>query len=252
MPERAVLASRVVYSGMARQEELVRLGERVGVAEEESRLYEEQCAACKAQVALLQTELRMAYAAATAAKNDARDEQMLRHAHEGRVQPLRDALKASQFEIEEHEEKHAARVALLEKLHTAEARRIAEGEKASASERRAAAAELRASHSDERLEMTREELHRREARLAALSQSLGAAEEELSLLRASKELLAARVQLQEELGRQRQVASTEEVALQTALAMVKERCAPEPPPLAACTHTSTRCSCRSATHKPAG
>ena len=42
-------------------------------------------------------------------------------------------------------------------------------------------------------------------------------------MRASKDLLAARVQLQEELARQRQTAANEEIALQSALTTLKDK-----------------------------
>ena len=44
---------------------------------------------------LLRAELRMAHGTATAAKAEARDEQMLRLAHEGRNKPLRGATPTS-------------------------------------------------------------------------------------------------------------------------------------------------------------
>ena len=71
--------------------------------------------------------------------------------------------------------------------------------------------------------MVRAELSRRESRIAELQSSLGSSEEELSLLRASKELLAARYQLQEELSHQRASHTSEEVALQTALTSLKDK-----------------------------
>ena len=171
---------------------------------------------------LLRAELKLAKGDASAARADARDEMLLRAAYEGRNKPLREALAQREADLEEAEERQLARVLLVERLHSTEAQRVAAAEKAVASERRAAAAELRSRHSDERLEIVREELARREAKIAALQQSLGASEE-LALLKASKELLAARVQLQDELQKQRRVAHSEELALQTALTMVKDR-----------------------------
>ena len=50
--------------------------------------------------------------------------------------------------------------------------------------------QLKAKNADQRLEIVRAELGRREARISAMRTSLAAYEEELSLLKASKELLA--------------------------------------------------------------
>lgn len=64
---------------------------------------------------------------------------------------------------------------------------------------------------------------RRDGRLSAMRASLTAAEEELALLKASKELLAARHELQVELSRQRQLVSGEENAVQRAVLSVKSK-----------------------------
>lgn len=64
---------------------------------------------------------------------------------------------------------------------------------------------------------------RRDGRLSAMRVNLASCEEELVLLRSSKELLAARHELQVELNRQRSLVSNEEVALQRAVAHVKTR-----------------------------
>ena len=219
--ERSVGEARA--EATARQEELVKLGERFGAVQEERDLLEQQATAAMHATDLLRAELKLAKGDASAARADARDEMLLRAAYEGRNKPLREALAQREADLEEAEERQLARVLLVERLHSTEAQRVAAAEKAVASERRAAAAELRSRHSDERLEIVREELARREAKIAALQQSLGASEEELALLKASKELLAARVQLQDELQKQRRVAHSEELALQTALTMVKDR-----------------------------
>ena len=156
-------------------------------------------------------------------RGQAADEEMVRVAHEGRVQPLRAALAQAEAELEDAGMRESARVLLLERLQTAEAQRAAQAEKAEAADRRASAAELREMHAAERLELVRTELGRREARMTAMRTTLGACEEELSLLRASKELLAARHELQAELSRQRSAVQQEESAVQGAVASVKAR-----------------------------
>ena len=219
--EKALAEERA--EGTERRAEMARLAERVGVAAEERDLLETQLQAARGRCDLLQAEIGLRSAAERAAKTSARDEQLLRVAHEGRNAPLRAALAQQEADLEEAAEKHAGRVLLVERLHTAEAQRAAAVEQAGAAERRAAAAELGARNATERLEMIRGELTRREARISAMRASLSASEEELALLRASKELLAARHELQAELNRQRALVVDEGMAVQRAVAEVKTR-----------------------------
>ena len=219
--ERAALEAR--EESAARRAELTELGEKLGVANEERALFEQQLTAARQRGELLQVEVEMARSAARSAEAEARDEQMIRVAHESRAVPLREALHQRELDVEEAEERNAGRVLLVEKLHTAEAMRVSESEKAAGAARKAAASELKAQHAEERLEMVRSELSRREGKLAELQAALAASEEELAIMRASKDLLAARVQLQEELARQRQTAANEEIALQSALTTLKDK-----------------------------
>ena len=207
----------------ARRAELTAVAERLGAAHEERQLLEEQLLAASHARDLMRKELELARMAERSAHRGAHDERVLRIAHEGRVAPLREALRQREADVADAEEASAGRVLLVERLQTSEASRVAEKEKAAASERRAAAAELKASHAEARLEMVRQELGRRESRIGAMRASLAACEEELSLLRASKELLAARQMLSEELHKQRGMAQTEEAAMQSALTLVKSR-----------------------------
>ena len=100
---------------------------------------------------------------------------------------------------------------------------MADSEAVAAALLRASAAEKRASNAAERNEHLKAELTRREARSAALRKSLAAAEQELGLLRSSKELLAARFELQHEITRQRELISSEEAAVARAVEVTKSR-----------------------------
>mmetsp|Transcript_10459 Transcript_10459/g.30901 ORF Transcript_10459/g.30901 Transcript_10459/m.30901 type:complete len:401 (+) Transcript_10459:576-1778(+) len=136
---------------------------------------------------------------------------------------LQEALREREAEVEEAEARQAGRVLLSEALQTAEVRRTADAEMVHAATLRAQAAEQRAVNATERNEHLKAELTRREARSAALRKSLAAAEGELALLRSSKELLAARFELQHEISRQRGLTATEDSAVAAAIASTKGR-----------------------------
>jgi len=199
-------------------EEAARLRASLAEALEGKRLKEQQLAHMQTTVAFAKQEQATAKRNEEAAAALAEDERLMRARHEGSIAPLRAALKEKVEALKEAEDEQLGAQLLAERLAVADAQHVADEEASELAGRKVAAAEARAANAEGRLAGLSTELGRRDARVAAIKHSLSAANEELALLRASKQLLAARHELGAELAKQRDATASEGEALQAAIA----------------------------------
>ena len=199
-------------------EEAARLRAQLAEALAGKRLTEQQLAHMQTTVAFAKQDQATAKRNEEAAAALAEDERLMRARHEGSIAPLRAALKEKEEALKEAEDEQLGAQLLAERLAVADAQHVADEEASELAGRKVAAAEARAANAEGRLAGLSTELGRRDARVAAIKHSLNAANEELALLRASKQLLAARHELGHELAKQRDATASEGEALQAAIA----------------------------------
>lgn len=225
--ERLTSMENTLTNSRAERSELVaevaRLREKLDSAADETELLDQQLLHSQNKFELAQADLSTRAASERRARRDARDEQLLRQAHESRLLPLHETLREREDSLQEAGARQSGSVLLAERLKTAEAQRVADAEAVQAAALRAIAAEKKSANALERNEQLKAELTRRESRSAALRKSLAAAEEELALLRSSKDLLAARFELHHEIKRQRELVATEDAAVQRAVEEARGR-----------------------------
>lgn len=219
--EAALAQSRTDQSALLA--EVSRLREQLLSAADEADIRDHQLAISQHKFELAQADVSTRSVSEQEARCDAHNEKLLRMAHESRLLPLHESLREREAELEEADARQSGRVLLAERLQTAEAQRVADAEALQAALLCAGAAEKKAANATERNGQLKAELTRRESRSAALRKRLAVAEEELALLRSSKELLAARIELQHELKRQRERVATEDTVVQRVVEETRNR-----------------------------
>jgi hypothetical protein len=212
--EAALAQSRTDQSALLA--EVSRLREQLLSAADEADIRDHQLAISQHKFELAQADVSTRSVSEQEARCDAHNEKLLRMAHESRLLPLHESLREREAELEEADARQSGRVLLAERLQTAEAQRVADAEALQAALLCAGAAEKKAANATERNGQLK-------AESAALRKRLAVAEEELALLRSSKELLAARIELQHELKRQRERVATEDTVVQRVVEETRNR-----------------------------
>jgi len=198
------------------QARLARL--QLGSAQHQLTLQEQELTAARRDYQLAQVELEAQDARVQEAQREVEQTAEVAKAYENQLRPLRSSLRQKQETIDDFQHKQLGAALLSEKLHVAATQHRADAERVHAATRQVDAAELRANHASEHAEALQTILARREAGLKVIKKSLNAANEELH---SSKEILAARHELQHELAKAREMVGSEQLA--TAATAARQR-----------------------------